>query len=99
VSLPAGVARRSPEMRADCVKIQSTTAFPVLQISSSAVAAAAEYWPEQFGNLDQATHDQLRHDMRQVRPVLVNGVEALVMVFCCSGGTSHGILLLWFTFN
>ncbi|DBA91546.1 TPA: hypothetical protein ACH3X1_003167 [Trebouxia sp. C0004] len=49
------------------------------EISSSAVAAAAEYWPEQFGNLDQATHDQMRRDMRQVRPVLVNGVEALVM--------------------
>ncbi len=79
------VARQSAEMRANCVTIQSNTNVSVLQISSSAVAAAAEYWPEQFGNLDQATHDQLRHNMRQVRPVLVNGVEALVMVLCCSG--------------
>ena len=46
------------------------------------MSAAAEYWPEQFGNLDQATHDQLRQNMRLVRPVLVNGVEALVMVHC-----------------
>ena len=44
------------------------------------MAAAAEYWPEQFGNLDQATADQVRQNLRQVRPVLVNGVEALIMV-------------------
>ena len=50
------------------------------EISSSAIAAAAEYWPEEFGHLDDAANHQVRHNMRQVRPVLVNGVEALVMV-------------------
>ncbi len=90
------VARQSTAKRANCV-IKPNTSFSILQISSSAVAAAAEYWPEQFGNLDQATHDQLRRDMRQVRPVLVNGVEALVMVFCCSG--SHWLGQLHVSFD
>lgn len=61
---------------------------PVLvQISSSAVAAAIEYWPEQFKDLDQATHEQIRQNLRQVRPVLVNGVEALIMVCEPDGAT------------
>ena len=51
-----------------------------VQISSSAIAAASEYWPEKFGKLDDAANHQVRHNLRQVRPVLVNGVEALVMV-------------------
>lgn len=50
------------------------------EISSSAIAAASEYWPEEFGHLDDAANHQVRHNLRQVRPVLVNGVEALVMV-------------------
>ncbi|KAL3150803.1 hypothetical protein ABBQ32_000564 [Trebouxia sp. C0010 RCD-2024] len=49
------------------------------EISSSAIAAASEYWPEEFGHLDDAANHQVRHNLRQVRPVLVNGVEALVM--------------------
>ena len=52
----------------------------MFQISSSAIAAASEYWPEVFGSLDDAANHQVRHNLRQVRPVLVNGVEALIMV-------------------
>lgn len=63
------------------------------EISSSAIAAASEYWPEEFGHLDDAANHQVRHNLRQVRPVLVNGVEALVMVqklLCfCTGFYDH----------
>lgn len=59
---------------------KSEVSVRTLQISSSAIAAAAEYWPEHFGKLDEAAHHQVRHNLRQVRPVLVNGVEALIMV-------------------
>ena len=52
------------------------------EISSSAVAAAAEYWPEQFGSLDKASLDGVREKLRIIRPVLVHGVESLIMVRC-----------------
>ena len=54
------------------------------EISSSACAAAAEYWPEQFGRLDQSTMDNVRQKMRIIRPVLIHGVESLVMVHLCT---------------
>lgn len=50
------------------------------EISSSALSAAAEYWPEQFGNLDQSALDGVRQRLRIIRPVLIHGVESLVMV-------------------
>ena len=50
------------------------------EISSSAVAAAAEYWPEHFGSLDRESLDSVRERLRVIRPVLVHGVESLVMV-------------------
>lgn len=50
------------------------------EISSSAVAAAAEYWPEQFGNLEKSALDDVRERLRIIRPVLVHGVESLIMV-------------------
>lgn len=50
------------------------------EISSSAVAAATEYWPDLFKSLDQATIDGVRERLRIVRPVLIHGVESLVMV-------------------
>ena len=49
------------------------------EISSSAVAAATEYWPDQFKGLDQSTIDGVRERLRVIRPVLVHGVESLVM--------------------
>lgn len=52
------------------------------EISSSAVAAAAEYWPKQFGSLDKASLDGVREKLRIIRPVLVHGVESLIMVRC-----------------
>lgn len=54
------------------------------EISSSACAAAAEYWPEQFGRLDQSTMNGVRQKMRVIRPVLIHGVESLVMVHLCT---------------
>ena len=50
------------------------------EISSSAVAAATEYWPDQFKGVDQATINGVRERLRILRPVLIHGVESLVMV-------------------
>ena len=50
------------------------------EVSSSALNACKEYWPDQFGSLHGTQEDELRQRMRDARPVLVSAADAMVHV-------------------
>ena len=49
-------------------------------MSHSGFQAAARYWPDTFRGVSAATRLRVLADMARVRPVLVRGAEAMVMV-------------------
>jgi hypothetical protein len=49
------------------------------QVSSSAYAAARDYWPDVFSSVDAAQQQQVMDGLRSTRPVLVWGYESMVM--------------------
>ena len=49
-------------------------------MSSSALNACKEYWPDQFGTLQGTQEEQLRQGLRDARPVLVSAADAMVHV-------------------
>eukprot|EP00891_Asterochloris_glomerata_P004290 jgi/Astpho2/4290/fgenesh1_pg.00064_%23_75_t len=51
--------------------------FPAA-VSSSALDACKEYWPNQFGSLQGTQEEELRQRLRDARPVLVSAADAMV---------------------
>ena len=51
-----------------------------MQVSHSGFQAAARYWPEAFRGVSAGARLRVLADMARVRPVLVRGAEAMVMV-------------------
>jgi hypothetical protein len=52
---------------------------PLLQVSSSAYAAARDYWPDLFSSVTAEQQQQIMAGLRATRPVLVRGYESMVM--------------------
>lgn len=55
------------------------TILPCLQVSTSAMEACAQYWPELFASLGEEERHRVRQGLRATRPRLIKGWEALVM--------------------
>ncbi len=53
--------------------------LPCLQVSTSALVACAQYWPELFASLGEEERHRVRQGLRATRPRLIKGWEALVM--------------------
>lgn len=67
------------------------------EVSTSAMDAAAYYWPELFRDLDEQRRSTLRAALRRSRPRLVEGFEAMVMARLLAEDPSsvERILLEW----
>jgi hypothetical protein len=63
-----------------------------MQLSISGYRSAAKYWPDIFAEVDQAKQSQILDALARLRPVLIQGYEAMVMVSCLSTGETsiHG---------
>jgi hypothetical protein len=74
-------SRHFPASNADTtlVKTKSNMLHANPQVSSSAYAAARDYWPDLFSSIDAAQQQQVMEGLRSTRPVLVRGYESMVM--------------------
>ena len=57
-----------------------------MQLSISGYRSAAKYWPEIFADVDPAKQSQILDALARLRPVLIQGYEAMVMVSCLPTG-------------
>lgn len=67
------------------------------EVSSSAYAAARDYWPALFSPATAAQQQQVMEGLRSTRPVLVRGYESMVMarMLLEDPGCVDGILADW----
>ncbi|KAF6253918.1 hypothetical protein COO60DRAFT_369922 [Scenedesmus sp. NREL 46B-D3] len=67
------------------------------EVSSSAYAAARDYWPQRFSSVDAAQQQQVMDGLRRSRPVLVRGYESMVMarMLLEDPGSVNAILADW----
>ncbi len=68
----------APSLPAACLYLVDW--FDAQEVSSSGFHAARLYWPEAFQGLDAAGERRVEEGMAAVRPVLVKGFEAMIMV-------------------
>ena len=57
-----------------------------MQLSISGYRSAAKYWPEIFADVDPAKQSRILDALARLRPVLIQGYEAMVMVSCLPTG-------------
>jgi hypothetical protein len=64
-----------------------------MQLSISGYRSAAKYWPEIFADVDSAKQSHILDALARLRPVLIQGYEAMVMVRCLPTGKTCLALL------